>query len=77
MSFFHSNSRTWLGLVASLVTIFTLAAMVSQFIFGDSILTEDLDWESGIVLLSMNAFAWATFFAYDPWTRFVGWVLGK
>jgi hypothetical protein len=57
--------------VAACVSIFSVFALASQFLFGSRFLDRDLVWSEVLILIAMNAFAWIVVAIFPRWARFV------
>lgn len=57
--------------VAGFVSLFSVIALASQFLFGNRFLDRDLAGYEVLILLAMNAFAWIVVAIFPRWARFV------
>lgn len=57
--------------VAGCVSLFSVVALSSQFLFGKRFLDRDLVASEVLILFAMNAFAWIVVSIYPRWARFV------
>jgi hypothetical protein len=57
--------------VAGCVSLFSVVALTSQFLFGNRFLDRDLAGSEVLIMIAMNAFAWTVVAIFPRWARFV------
>ncbi|MFN4039447.1 MAG: hypothetical protein ACK4IB_08925 [Erythrobacter sp.] len=57
--------------VAGCVSLFSVVALTSQFLFGNRFLDRDLGVSEVLIMIAMNAFAWTVVAIFPRWARFV------